>query len=265
MRDTIKFIDVETPNQYHDRVCQVGLVETDLHGNVLREEEALVNPEADFYFMNTKVHGIHKEDVIDKPTFPQVWSEMFGDEPEMNIVAHNATYDLAVLSKTLFHYQIDIPKITYADTKELAKNALPTLSKFRLNHVCGELGIPIEKHHDALCDAMCCNKVYWSVYGGLHDFKEYFPVVYRRSYEDKSSNTLTPFQLLRKTASRVASDGVVTEQEARSIIRLITNNNSLMETNEAVDALELLYLCLEDGYIDPIESDTLVHYLNECL
>lgn len=263
--ETIRFFDVETPNQYHDRICQIGMIETDLDGNVIREEEALINPETDFFFMNTKVHGLSKRDVADSPTFPEVWDSLFGDEPSLNLIAHNATYDLNVLSKTLYYYQIEIPRIMYSDTMEMAKAAVPALSKYRLDSVCRELGISLDKHHDALCDARCCKEVYWSIYGGTHAFRPYSPSVLDDDYRDKSSVELTPYQRLRKMAASVSADGVVTEREARSLISLITKSDSLMETEEAVEALALLYLCLEDGYIDAIESDHLVNYLSECL
>ena len=85
------FIDVETPNRRNDRICSIGAVVTDQDGTVVEKKSYLVNPESSFDDINVRIHGI---------------------APVDGVVAHNARFDLSVLTKPLVSYDIPSPKMS---------------------------------------------------------------------------------------------------------------------------------------------------------
>lgn len=263
MSDTIKFIDVESPNQYHDKICQIGMVETDFDGNVIRSESSLVNPEADFFYINTNIHGITSDMVEDAPTLPEVWHE-FVDDDHVYFVCHNACYDIPTLWKALYNYNIPVPRIDYADTKHMAQHSSYGFPNSRLKTVCDALGVSLDKHHDALCDATACMEIYWQLYGGNHSFSEYWYQVDVEKMERRKKG-ISPYDEFLDISRKVIADSVVTESEARRLIRHITEHDDLMSTSSTSRALVALETCIEDGYIDPLESDLIVDYLRKCI
>ena len=58
--------DVETANNSRDSICSIGIVRVE-NNEVVFAEEILINPECDFNFFNTRIHGINQEMVSDKP------------------------------------------------------------------------------------------------------------------------------------------------------------------------------------------------------
>lgn len=263
MADTIKFIDVESPNQYHDKICQIGMVETDFDGNVLRTGCSLVNPETDFFYINTNIHGITDEMVKDAPTLPEIWPE-FVNEDHVYFVCHNATFDIPTIWKALYNYEIPVPRIEYADTMQLVSCCSRSFPNSRLGTVCDALGIKLDKHHDALCDATACMEIYWQLYGGNHSFSEYWYQVDVEKMERRKRG-LSPYEEFLDISRKVIADGVVTESESRRLIRHITGHDDLMSASSTSRALVALETCIEDGYIDPLESDLIVEYLRKCI
>ena len=61
--------DVETPNRYGNSICSIGITVSG-PGREPVSRQYLVNPEADFECINTRIHGIYPEDVVFSPTFP---------------------------------------------------------------------------------------------------------------------------------------------------------------------------------------------------
>ena len=154
-------LDVETPNGKVPAICQIGLV-VEEHGDIVKTESILVNPETWFDGINIQIHGITPADVQDAPTFPEVWTRIAGYFSDSVIVAHNAAFDLGVITGTLERYGIPVPPITYACTVQMARRRFSreTYGSYRLDTLCAAFDIPLENHHDALCDALACYRLY---------------------------------------------------------------------------------------------------------
>ena len=154
-------LDVETPNGKVPAICQIGLV-VEEHGDIVKTESILVNPETWFDGINIQIHGITPADIADAPTFPEVWTRIAGYFSDSVIVAHNAAFDLGVITGTLERYGIPVPPITYACTVQMARRrfARETYGSYRLDTLCAAFDIPLENHHDALCDALACYRLY---------------------------------------------------------------------------------------------------------
>lgn len=56
--------DVETANCQRDSICSIGIIRYE-SGKVIFEKEILINPEVEFNYFNTRIHGITQEDVED--------------------------------------------------------------------------------------------------------------------------------------------------------------------------------------------------------
>ena len=87
------------------------------------------------------------------------------------IVAHNAPFDLGMLAGTLARYGIPVPPIEYCCTVQMARRRFSreTYGSYRLDTLCAAFDIPLPHHHDALCDAMACYRLYREL---LADFGE---------------------------------------------------------------------------------------------
>lgn len=160
-QNRIVAVDVETPNGKVPSICQIGLVVAEF-GDIVKTESILVNPETWFDDFNIAVHGILPSDVEDAPTFPALWPRIAPFFADSVVVAHNAAFDLGVITGTLERYGIPVPDITYACTVQMARRRFSreTYGSYRLDTLCAAFDILLENHHDALCDAKACYRLY---------------------------------------------------------------------------------------------------------
>lgn len=145
-------IDFETANEQRTSACSMGMVVV-RNGSIVKQEHYLVRPhEMRFTPINTSIHGMDEQDVAHAPEFNHLWERIGQHFHHEIILAHNASFDLDVLRKTLDSYHLSQPVLRYACTQKLAQHAFFGLSSYRLADVAAHLGIPL-KHHHALADA----------------------------------------------------------------------------------------------------------------
>lgn len=147
-------IDFEVADSKTQMPCQIGLAVVK-DGLITEQISRYIQPPENKYSVYcTRVHGITPDMTKDAPLFPQVWDEIKQYFDDAFIVAHNASFDMSVLAKALEYYGLDAPAITgYACTCEI-------FDKAKLPEVCAAYDIVVDNHHDGLCDAVCCAKVY---------------------------------------------------------------------------------------------------------
>ncbi len=169
-RNRIVAIDVETPNGRDAAICQIGIVVSE-YGDITKTESHLVDPEVPFDPMNIAIHGITPMDVKNAPNFPTLWPKIAEYFTGSVVVAHNAPFDLGMLTGTLERYGIPVPEITYCCTVQMARRRFSreTYGSYRLDTLCAAFDIPLTDHHDALCDALACYRLYREL---LTDFGE---------------------------------------------------------------------------------------------
>ena len=117
------------------------------------ELDILVQPPGNEYFyMNTRIHGITADHTEDSPTFAEVWQQIAPSIIDHNVVAHNGFgFDFNCLKQTLALYGIVEPNYTNHCTLKLYGEALDVL--------CRKHKIPLN-HHDALSDARACGELF---------------------------------------------------------------------------------------------------------
>ncbi len=150
--------DVETPNAKNDRMSSIGVVIIE-NGKLSKKFYSLVNPETYFNGFNVALTGISAESVADTPSFPQIFAKIKPHIDGAILVAHNASFDMSVLSKCLSAYGIFWrDSVDYVCTCKMARRILPELPSRKLNCLCDYFGIELD-HHNALSDAMAAAKI----------------------------------------------------------------------------------------------------------
>jgi DNA polymerase-3 subunit epsilon len=151
-------IDFETANSSRSSVCSLAAVTVE-NGKIIRSAYSLIRPPVMLFDQrNIQVHGINPADVVNKPTFDQLWERICPHLENKIVIAHNAAFDISVLRSILKEYSLPIPKMQYACTVQIAKKAWPGEENYKLNTLAEKFKIEFD-HHNALHDARTCAKV----------------------------------------------------------------------------------------------------------
>jgi DNA polymerase-3 subunit epsilon len=152
-------IDFETANSKRASACALGIVKV-VDGKIVDKKSWLIKPhDMKFNGMNIAIHGIRPDDVRDCQEFDYLYESEFKKYLENElVVAHNASFDMSVLRKTLDHYNIEYPEFDYLCTVKLSKRVWPELMNHKLNTVSEFLGFDF-KHHDALDDCLAAANI----------------------------------------------------------------------------------------------------------
>lgn len=178
MLDSFVAIDFETAAW--GKSCALGLVHFE-GGKPVDERYTLINPQIsprrwDRYAI--RVHGIQPNDVIDAPTFADIWPEVVHYAACYPLVAHNAEFDIGVLRAEIAAAGLPAPSVRYGCSMQLARAAWPKRrlkdvqkadeigaadlrpapENHRLNTLSEFLQIELE-HHNALSDAKACGEI----------------------------------------------------------------------------------------------------------
>jgi DNA polymerase-3 subunit epsilon len=245
--------DVETPNKQNDRICQIGLVGHTGGMDFIDQRVYLVNPEAPFDDICCGIHGIRACDVLDKPTFAHLWesglAELFNNSI---VVAHNASFDLGVLRKTLNFYGLELSDILYVDTLELSRKHYPMLSNHKLCTVASFLGHPIPQAHDALNDSYAAYMILIETFR-RHGQSALSPKYYYSGLYPKQ-NSKCGIHDLQQILECILADGKISFEEAWALNEWIENNKGSLPKALYEDFSQKLFNVLLDGTIDANEE-----------
>ncbi len=150
-------IDFETANANRDSACALGAVIVQ-NGVIVDRRYSLIKPKGDFQKFCTYIHGIDAAAVRNAPSFSDIYPTVFRMLDGQTVVAHNASFDIAVLRASCENRNLLMPNIESFCTVEMARKAWPNLSKYKLNLLCEEFSLPL-KHHNAIEDATACGMI----------------------------------------------------------------------------------------------------------
>lgn len=152
-------IDFETANSKRASACALGIVKV-VDGKIVEQESWLIRPDdMKFDGMNIGIHGIYPEDVINEPEFDRLYETIFADKlKDQLVIAHNASFDMSVLRKSLDLYGLDYPHFDYMCTVKVAQKTWLDLPNYKLDTLSNFLNFKF-KHHDALDDCLACANV----------------------------------------------------------------------------------------------------------
>ena len=153
---TFAAIDFETADYGRDSACAVAVVRVEGQAIVERMHYYIRPPRRDFVF--SYLHGISWSDVVDAPTFRQLWPSLQKRLADVEfLAAHNARFDRSVLRTCCERARLSVPSHVFQCTVRLARtiwNIYPTT----LPDVCRYLCIPL-RHHNAGSDAEACARI----------------------------------------------------------------------------------------------------------
>ena len=150
-------IDTETANSSRSSLCSIGIAVV-ADGEVVAEAEQTIDPECDFAFFNTKVHGLDTDSVAGAPTLPQVWDNIARICDGQRLIFHNAAFDMGVLRASAARYGLPGFTGSVTCTMRLARRVWPTVPGYGLGVLAPRLGIAFD-HHQAGSDAWACASV----------------------------------------------------------------------------------------------------------
>ncbi len=153
-------LDFETANESKNSAISLAVVTVE-NGRITKRGYSLIKPpvmQFSQHFIDD-IHGIQPEEVLNKPTFDQLWPAIYNNHLKGKLlVAHNAKFDIDVLRATLDHYNFEWPDLEYTCTVRISRKVWPDLVNHKLSTVGGYLGITFN-HHNALDDSEVCAKV----------------------------------------------------------------------------------------------------------
>lgn len=152
---TYTAIDVETANEQYDSLCALGIVVVE-NGVVVNECSYRVRPrDLRVSAINQQIHKLTENDLMDAPELSRIWNDIQQFFNDTVLVAHNASFDIEVLKRSLLGYGIAFPRVKYLCSLKLAGEVFPGLPSYRLKDLASSFGINLN-HHDATSDARAC-------------------------------------------------------------------------------------------------------------
>lgn len=149
---SIAVLDFETANHQPNSACQLGIAIVE-PWKIIREKRWMIRPQRLYFSPRcVAVHGITAKDVLNAPTWDEIWPEVCQWIDGSVMVAHNAGFDANVLMSTCLAHDIAIPPIDVLCTRLISKRSWPALRSHSLASMAEYLSI-VFAHHDALEDA----------------------------------------------------------------------------------------------------------------
>ena len=150
-------IDFETANNFKGSACALGLVRVE-NGDIVERKEWLIKPTPfEMGFYQNQVHKIELKDLVDKPTFKEIWYELKPLLENQIVIAHNASFDFGVLNSVCAHYNLQTAQFTPMCSIALSRMAWQGEMGYGLSYlVASKLENYTFNHHNALEDAEAC-------------------------------------------------------------------------------------------------------------
>ncbi len=153
-------LDLETTGfEPHDEVIQAGLVLLE-ENRIVSTYASLVRPSKSIPPFIERLTGISDAMLEQAPELDRVMGEI---EPLLEgaiLVAHNARFDLSFLQRAFSQCGLDLFNGRVLDTIDFLRFLYPGMASLQLNRVCEELGIPLQRHHQADSDAEATGRLW---------------------------------------------------------------------------------------------------------
>lgn len=150
-------IDFETANNKMNSACALGIVAVK-NLEIIETEYFLICPPSEIFDDSCiAIHGITYDEVIHKPKFSELWSQIKKYFDGNYIIAHNVRFDMSVLKNSLIEYNLEIPDFKYLCSIPISTKACSGLGIGNsLKERTQYFGIVLNNHHNALEDATAC-------------------------------------------------------------------------------------------------------------
>ena len=158
---TFTAIDFETTGLYpaSDRIVEFGAVSF-MGRDIRATYEQLANPGIPISADAAAVSGISDADVAAAPAVELLVPDFVSFLGDSVLVAHNAPFDLGFLRAAVESLGYPVLRNPIVDTQTLAIKAFPRRKSYGLQNLATELGLPPNRAHRALDDAMMCMRLF---------------------------------------------------------------------------------------------------------
>ena len=137
-----------------DEIVSLALVLLDRDGVETQRFSSLVRPSVPIPAAASAVHGIHDDDVADAPTFAQLAGRLLGLLGSRVFVAHNASFDLAMLQHAFENAGLGYQPASVACTLDAFRVLEPLADSHRLEEICKRHGTVLADAHEATGDVL---------------------------------------------------------------------------------------------------------------
>ena len=136
-----------------DEIVELALVLLDRDGVETGRFGSLVRPSCPIPEEATAIHGISDADVADAPPFAELAGRLLGLLEGRVFVAHNASFDLAMLQAAFQAAGLEYRPAAVACTLDAFRVLEPLADDHRLGTLCERHGVALDAH-DATSDAL---------------------------------------------------------------------------------------------------------------
>ncbi|MFI7063391.1 exonuclease domain-containing protein [Kribbella sp. NPDC050124] len=152
-------VDVEGNGQNPPDLVEISIVPIQ-QGTIGQPKTWLVRPPRPITAMARRFHRITDAQVADAPTVANIVGELRESLGDRVFVAHNASVDLGVVTRSVPGYQPD----RVLDTLRLARRLLPGQTSYSLGFLVDALGLDLDfppglVPHRATYDALACARL----------------------------------------------------------------------------------------------------------
>jgi DNA polymerase III epsilon subunit family exonuclease len=162
--DEIPFVafDTETTGlRVSDRLVELAAVR--FRGGIVEEEwSALVDPGVPIPAGATAIHGIRDADIAGQPRAAGVLPAFLHFIEGAALVAHNAPFDVRVLSLELLRAGLGLPDNPVLDTCAIPRRLRLNVPNHRLGTLAHAFGVAPGRAHRALDDARVSKELLWA-------------------------------------------------------------------------------------------------------
>jgi len=151
-----------------DRVVEIGCVVVEDYIPTGDVYHVYINPERDMPTAAEQVHGLSEEFLKDHPTFGEIVADFRDFCGDMNLVAHNAEFDMKFINWEMENLGFaTYPASRAVDTLAIARRKFPGANN-TLDALCKRFSIDNSNRvkHGALLDAELLADVYLELMGG---------------------------------------------------------------------------------------------------
>lgn len=146
--DSFVVVDVETTGLYPetDEIIQLSAIKY-INNIELGRFDQYINPKRDIPVNASKINGIYKTDVIDKPTINIILPSFIDFIEDYTLIAHNASFDMKFIQTALNHHKFSILNNSVIDTLGLARSCFFDVDNHKLETLKCYLGIDVKSHN----------------------------------------------------------------------------------------------------------------------
>lgn len=146
-------LDTETTGLSADSyIVEIGAVK--LQGKrMINTFSQIIRPPIPIPQQVVKIHGINDDKVRNAPSFAEIADRFLNFIGDAILVAHNAPFDLKILTYNLLRVGKSLPNNPVLDTCRALKNLFPNLPSYSLRYLAKHFRSPYREFHRALSDA----------------------------------------------------------------------------------------------------------------